>query len=1426
MNTDSPVDFNLLFRQIDRAMAVDRFALRRQLDSLQAAARQGREFETRLLQWQEKLDASKALLDWRRTHLPKPKYDETLPVCQRRQEIAEAIQRHQVVILCGETGSGKSTQLPKICMELGRGVKGLIGHTQPRRLAARSIAARIAEELGSPLGKEVGYKVRFAEEMTEKTFVQVMTDGILLVETQSDPRLEKYDTIIIDEAHERSLNIDFLIGIMKRLLSKRPDLKLIITSATLDAERFAAHFPDRKGTPAPVIRVSGRTYPVDILWHPPELDAEGEMPEPDEFIADAVEEAASFGHGDILVFLPTERDIHSIAKVLRGRNIPGDGAKKSEILPLYARLSISEQQKIFQKANSRRIVLSTNVAESSLTVPGIRYVIDPGTVRISRYSARTKTQRLPIEAISQASADQRAGRCGRVGPGICIRLYSKEDYTNRQAYTAPEILRSNLASVILQTKAFRLGAVETFPFLEPPRPEAIRDGYKTLHELGAIDPIGELTTLGRQLAKLPVDPRIGRIICAAEEYGCLSDALIIASVLELQDPRERPHERASEADSQHAIFNDPMSDFLSYLKLWDFYGHLRQTCTRNQLHKACVQRFLNANRMREWSDILIQLREIAIEAKMDMGVRLFRYDASGTLISFGDAEKNTDRLPLESHAIEQKSTLVSDAKDFPQTAAQRRREAFNQRQREKRAAAETRKTEKSPLEVSSTRGKLPLQATASNPNDSKQNDMPQEPKNAATLLSPEKTFVQAYQSLHTSILTGFLSNIAMRGEGGFQYSVGGGGKAMLWPGSGLFHDKPTWCVAAELVETTNRYLRTAAKIQPAWIEPIAEHLIRKSYSNVRWSGDSGSAVATEKVTLYGLPIVNARTVRYGKIDPKQSRSLMIQCGLVDGEWCGHEDFYTSNQKLIEETERLEAKLRTRGLLCDDSERFNFYAERVPEDVFDSVTLTKWLTKIERTQPRFLYMTREDLLRENAEDVSTAKYPDTIELDTMKLPLEYRFEPGEKGDGITLAIPLEALHHLDSRRLGWIVPGLLNAKVEAMIRSLPKSYRVRFVPVHDTVRIITSKLLFGHGDFNTELAAALSRLAGITIPATAFDETKIPEPLKLNVRVLGGDGKTVAENRDLTQLRSELGEQSSATFAEHQDPRWSRSGLRTWEVDEFPSEITIRRSGLVLKAFPMLVDDGDSVSLSLAEQLERAERETRQGIRRLFTFAASRELTSQTQWFPKLNECAVWASTIRGFNLRKSLPDLIAARALDICTPIPRSRQAFEECVQKARPRIPMAVQELSGIIPPLFEFYHRTRLLLDACLSISRWSESTQDIATQLSEMVKPTFFTEIPWEWFRHLPRYLKGMTIRLEALKAGGGQRDREGVSVITPLWNQYIEKQEWTKSQGVFDPELLRYRWMLEEYRISIFAQRLGTAVSVSPKRLAAQWEKTIR
>ena len=1342
--SDPRPNFHELTRRIGQAMPVDHFTLRRQLDSIRGAQHNGQEIETRLLQWLEKLSTSVAKLDWRKKNIPRPIYDESLPVSQRREEIATAIRKNQVVILCGETGSGKSTQIPKICLEIGRGVHGLIGHTQPRRLAARSIAARIAEELHSPLGHAVGYKVRFAEEMSEKTFVQVMTDGILLVETQSDPQLEKYDTIIIDEAHERSLNIDFLIGIMKRLLVKRPDLKLIITSATLDADRFSAHFPDKNGVLAPVIRVSGRTFPVEIRWRPPKTDESEELPEPEEQIADAVEEAASLGNGNILVFLPTERDIHSLARVLRGRTIPGDGARKSDILPLYARLSISEQQKIFQKSNVRRIILSTNVAESSLTVPGIRYVIDPGTVRLSRYSARTKTQRLPIEAISRASADQRAGRCGRVGPGICIRLYSEEDYTGRQAYTQPEIQRSNLASVILQTKAFRLGAVETFPFLDPPRSEMIRDGYRTLHELGAIDTVGELTLLGRRLSRLPIDPRIGRILCAAEEYGCLSDALIIAAVLELQDPRERPHEKASDADAQHTQFIDTESDFLSYLKLWDFYINLRKTCSRSQIYKACVSKFLNANRMREWFDIHLQLQELVSHEKMNIGARIFRYMPDGEPLTSSD-----EPLPR---------------KDTP--PFQRGRKKMSRK---------------------------PSESTA-------------------------------YQSLHQAILTGFLSNIAYRNDGGFQYSVGGGGRAILWPGSGIFHEKPVWCVAAELVETSNRYLRTTAKIQPAWVESIAGSMVKKTYSNIRWDAETGSAMACENVKLYGLPIVASRSVRYGKINPSESRALMIRCGLVEGEWSGRESFYLANTELLRETKNLEAKLRRQDLLCDDCVRFRFYDERIPATVYDARTLTTWLLETDRRQPQILHMTQVDLLRENVDIISQDEFPDVIHFGETQLPLEYRFMPGNTGDGITVCVPLEALHHLDDRRLGWIVPGLLSAKIEAMIRSLPKNLRVRFVPVPDTVHKIIPHVEFGASDIRTALAAVLSRHAGIRISPNEFDETRIPPQLHLNIRVIGEKGKTIAENRDLMTLRTQLGIRSSETFAEYHDPKWNRENMRGWEIDELPEKISIRRHGLILKAYPTLIDHGDSISMKLLEQRERSFHETRKAIRRLFVYHTAREMATQIQWFPKLNECAIRTSSIPGFHLRTEMTDLIAERAMNIGDSFPRSRQAFDTLLIAAKKRIPIAIQELTGLIGPMSENYHKSRMLMDECSRVSRWNDAISDATMQMDSLMFPGFLTETPWEWMRHFPRYLKGIQVRMESLRGGSETRDRNGIALIKPLWEQYTEKLRWTESQNIFDPELLQYRWMLEEYRISLFAQRLGTAFSVSPKRLAAQWEKT--
>jgi len=1076
----------LSLRQIEadlgKAMRWDRYRLRRQLRALKAAEAAGKATDERIAQLAKELERSILLRKARQRGLPELRYDAGLPITAKRQEIAEAIQTHQVVIVSGETGSGKSTQLPKICLELGRGIDGLIGHTQPRRIAARSVAARVAEELGTPLGQQVGYQIRFAEATSDQTYIKLMTDGMLLAESQGDPFLDQYDTIIIDEAHERSLNIDFLIGLLKRLLPKRRDLKVIITSATIDSARFAEHFATAAG-PAPVIEVSGRSYPVEIRYRPVEPEEGTDEPDLSRSLLRAVDEVARLGHGDILLFMPTERDIHEAAKVLREHPVPGDGGK-TEILPLYARLSIREQQRVFQPHAHRRIVIATNVAESSLTVPGIHYVIDTGTARVSRYSARTKTQRLPIEPVSQASANQRAGRCGRVAPGVCIRLYAEKDYQLRDEYTAPEIQRTNLASVILTTKAFRLGDIERFPFLDPPRADAIRDGYKTLFELGALDEKRELTEIGRQLSRLPVDPRIGRMMLAAHEERCLSEVLIIASALEIQDPRERPLDRQDEADAQHARFADRESDFMGYLKLWDFYHKLKKELSRNQLRKACRQNFLSYNRMREWADIHRELLELVQEAGLELLERHDRYDP-----------------------------------------------------------------------------------------------------------------------IHRAILTGLLSNLAYRKEA-HEYSVAGGGKAHLWPGSGIFATKPKWIMGAEVVETTRRYLRTCARVNPRWIEPAAQHLVKRYYNQIEWSRSNGSAMALEKVVLFGLTVISGRRVRYGPIDPLVSRQLLIQHGLVEGDLEETPEFLIHNQKLLKEVELLQAKLRRHDLVLGEWARFDFYDRRVPADVFDTTRLAHWLRRVEHQDPQFLRMTPADLMREPV-DTAEDDYPEQLTVQEMDLPLKYQFNPGAEDDGITLTVPLEALNQIDPARIGWLVPGLMGQKIEALIRSLPKELRRLLVPAPDTAKKVLEQIRFGEGDMLESVAAILSRIAGQVVPPHAFQEDKLPAILRMNVRVLDAEGQLLSQSRDIEELRRELGAEAARSVSALDDPQWTRDGLVTWDLDELPVEVEIRRGPLVMKAYPMLVDGRETVSLRVADTPERATYQSYFGVRRLFYFAGRR-----------------------------------------------------------------------------------------------------------------------------------------------------------------------------------------------------------------------------
>ena len=1343
--------------RIALAMQADRHRLRRQLHGLETALRSGKPTEDRAAELAEEVDRSVAICDARRNGVPEIRYDQELPVAGRREEIARAIRDHQVVIVCGETGSGKSTQLPKICLEMGRGIEGLIGHTQPRRIAARSVAARIAEELGSPLGQHVGFKVRFAESLGPQCFIKLMTDGILLAETQGDPFLDRYDTIILDEAHERSLNIDFLIGYLKRLLPKRPDLRLIITSATIDAARFSEHFakPER---PAPVLEVSGRTFPVEIRWRPTLADDEGDEPDLQEAVLAAIDELAGIDRGDLLIFMPTERDIHETAKALRGRPIPGDSTgSQTDVLPLYARLSIQEQQRVFQPGPRRRIVIATNVAESSLTVPRIHYVIDPGTARISRYSPRSKTQRLPIEAISRASADQRCGRCGRIAPGICIRLFSEEDYLARDRYTVPEIQRTNLAAVILQTKALRLGPIEDFPFLDPPKSDAVRDGYQTLFELGAIDEQQDLTDVGRQLSRLPVDPRIGRMILAAGEEGCLQEMLIIAAALEVQDPRERPLEKQEAADASHVKFADEQSDFLGYLKLWDFYHKLKAELSRNQLRKACRQNFLSYNRIREWLDVHHELLGLVEEAGLK-------------------------RPP---------------AQRSPATSPQR-----------------------------------PQGRT----------------RRAGPGLAPAQQ--QKHDAIHRAILTGLLSSLAIRGEM-HDYSVAGGGKANLWPGSGVFRGKPKWIVAAEVVETTRRYLRTCGRIDPRWIERLAGHLVKRSYSDLHWDPAWASAVALERVTLFGLTIVAGRRVRYGTIDPGVSRQLLIEHGLVEGDLEPPPEFLKHNRQLLDDMERLQAKLRRRDLLVSHWGLYQFYDRQLPAEVCDGASLVKWLRESPQRNSQTLSMTKADLLTEGA-DTAEGDFPDSLAAGHLELPLDYEFEPGSQQDGVTLQVPLEAINQLDPQPLEWLVPGLLEQKILAMIRSLPKALRTQFVPAPETAKKVVPLVGFGKGNLRGAVAAALSRIGGLVIRPDAFQDDRLPVELRMNVRVTDDEGRTLAEGRDLDLLRRELGAAAASVLTSLDDPQWNRDGITAWDFDELPAEIEVSRGSMTMKGYPALLDRETSVSLRLVDTLQRAEHETRFGLRRLYRLAAHRDLKTQVDWLPGLDRMQLHSAVLVGFDLRQQLTELLADRAFLAEPGLPRSKAEFEARLLAGRQRIGLAVHELAALMGPWFEACHQAHLALQQAAGGSsapatkllgqrvelpkragvvpqppapglKWQYAVDDVRGQLDRLAGPKCLGQTPWDWLRHGPRYFGAIRFRLESVVAGGWIRDRQGFDEFLPRWEAYAERARQHEAQGIFDPELVQYRWMLEEFRVSLFAQKLGTSVPVSGKRLDQQWSK---
>jgi ATP-dependent helicase HrpA len=1340
--------------QLDETLLVDRHRLRRRLRELRDAERQGRPFDQNLERFRADLDKSVAAYRLRRASRPAVTYDESLPIYAMREEILAALETHQVLVVAGETGSGKSTQLPKLCLELGRGLSGLIGHTQPRRIAARTIASRIADELHVQLGREVGYQVRFTDATSPQTCIKLMTDGLLLAETQSDRWLNRYDTLIIDEAHERSLNIDFLIGYLHRLLPKRLELKVIITSATIDAERFAGHFRSAVGE-VPVIEVSGRMYPVEVVYWGEEQvgsrksevrnksedgtassvllqTSEFRLPtskptredvDPAEQLADAVEFVCQRGAGDVLVFLPTERDIHETMKTLKGRNL---GGVKPDLLPLYARLSVKEQQRVFESGGGpRRIILATNVAESSLTVPGIRYVIDTGTARISRYSPKSKLQRLPIEAVSRASADQRAGRCGRIGPGVCVRLYDREDYEQRERYTPPEILRSNLAAVILQLESLGLGHVADYPFLDPPKQESVQDGYKTLFEIGAVDAERKLTPLGRILHRLPVDPRIARIIVAGEREGWLDEILIIAAALEVQDPRERPLEKQQLADEAHSRFADPDSDFLGYLRLWDFYHKLKDDLTRGQLRKACQQNFLSFLRMKEWIDVHRELVELVRTSGIVGGKR-------------------------EGKSVRTVAVIHDWTKPF----------------------------------------------------------------------DPSR-----FAGIHRALLTGFLSGLAMRTESG-EYLAAGNAKTALWPGSGLTGKSSKWLVTAEQVETSRRFLRTCARIDPVWIEPLAEHLVQRSHSEPHWDQDALAVMAVEKVVLFGLPIVPRRRVRYAKLDAVVSRQLFLRDGLVNGLWPEPPEFLAKNLERARHLADLQTRARQPALLRDEAELVEFYDHRIPPEICDGQRLVHWYRSERRTQQHLLEMTDDDLLVPQAQLSSPDQFPEQLAIRHLELPLAYKHEPGRDDDGVTVTVPHAGLNQLLPERLGWLVPGMLEEKVTALLKSLPKDLRRELVPLPDMARKVTAVLRFGDGPLAHAVAQAVQSVAGVTIPSTAFQEERLPDHLRMRLAIVDQKGELLATGRNLAELRRDLGSAAATTFSESPDPRWNQDGLNSWSFEPLSESVVIERAGVQLTGYPTLLDRGDGVSLRLLDSRQQAEHEFPRGLRRLFALAVPRELKQQVDHLPHLNQWVLLSKTMpQPLPLREQLADLIAERAFLSESPWPRTQGDFGVRVAAGKSQLPQAAAEVVRTLLPLFDAYTQVRRLWERT-NLPQYAATRQDVHDQLAQLLSPGFLVATPWNWLVHLPRYLKAIVRRLEKLTAGGGPRDQQQLPVLLPLWSRWKDRNRQLTDRGLYDPELEAYRWMLEEYRVMVFAQELGTAVSVSEKRLDRQWAQVTK
>ncbi|MFT5083226.1 MAG: ATP-dependent helicase HrpA [Lentisphaeria bacterium] len=1283
--------------QIEDISLLDAKRMRQRLNDLIKQRDSGKPFNKKLEVFIADISRAKASVSARKLSIPDVTFPQDLPITASRDKITELIENNQVVVLAGETGSGKTTQIPKLCLTLGRGVKGLIGHTQPRRIAARTVASRIATELGVELGGTVGYQVRFADHTQANTAIKIMTDGILLAEIQRDPLLLKYDTLIIDEAHERSLNIDFLLGYLKSILPKRKDLKLIITSATIDLKRFSEHFNN-----APIIEVSGRTYPVDVMYRPWQDEYEDQA----EAIVAAIQEILNLSKGeggDILVFMSGERDIREASHAIKKSAIPHLG-----VLPLYARLSLEEQNKIFQSHRGRKVVLTTNVAETSITVPGVKYVIDTGVARISRYSLRTKVQRLPIEAISQASANQRKGRCGRVSHGVCFRLYSEEDFNLRPQFTDAEIVRTNLAAVILQMLHMRIGDIRKFPFVDPPDNRLINDGYKLLEELSATTPAGKVTSVGLKLQSFPLDPKLARVVVEANKHNCIQEVLVIVAALSIQDPRERPADRKQAADEKHRRMWDEKSDLIAYLNLWNYIEEQRQQLSQNQFRKLCKQEYLNFLRIREWRDLHYQLK-LSIK-------------------KLGFCEN----------------------------------------------------------------------------------------KNPAS-----------YDAIHRAFVCGFLSNIGHKimEKDSREYWGTRNRKFSIFPGSSQIKKQPKWLMASEFIETSKLYSHNIAQIDPQWILESSEHLTKKHYFEPHYDTRSGQVKAYVKITLFGLVLVEKKRVDFNKVNQAEANDVFVREALVEGAYRGKGDFFAHNKRMIDEVHELEAKVRRRDIMVDEQVIFEFYKALVPGHISNLTGFEHWRKQEEVEHPRLLYLEKYLLMLHSAENASESQFPNQLRLGDYTFPVSYSFEPGKINDGVSISVPVELLHEIPEYSLDWLVPGLFREKCIALVKSLPKQFRKNFVPVPQYVDRVLPRLKFANIRLTEALSAALSHIGNCVVDAESWNKNAFDDYYRMNIQIIDDDGKIIDQGRDLSRLKTIYKEQVKKTLSDVGN-QIEKSDLREWSFGELPESLELDKGAFKIKAYPALIEASTGVNLRLLDNLYDAKSKNRRGVAKL----ASLKCLQTTKYLTKnLLKGKDLGLTVVNLGRREQvIDDLVLAayrQAMFSSDESVRTLQHFNRCVEQHRASIVDAAETYEAILLDCLIALVGIKKTIKSSRNALAITFAASDINAQLSRMFYPGCIFTTPYDWFKQFPRYLAAISMRLEKF-AANPHKDNASINSLNEMWSLHEARfQKEGESMYELNPRWQEFRWMIEELRISLFAQSLKTRMPVSEKRLKAQWQSSL-